>query len=71
MDTELMFKRPIKTKIDLYKQFQLDQNRRIENQLFLRENKVETMDNRVNLFEMDSVFNFFDYVQGPEFVSGA
>lgn len=29
------------------------------------------MDNRVNLFEMDSVFNFFDYVQGPEFVSGA
>lgn len=25
----------------------------------------------MNLFEMDSVFNFFDYVQGPEFVSGA
>ena len=37
----------------------------------MRLNQVETTDSRLNLFEVDNNFEFFDDIKGPEWTGNA
>ena len=43
----------------------------IDKNIFMRLNKVETTDSRINIFETDNDFEFFDQIKGPEWVGDA
>ena len=68
LDDHLLFARPVKTKLKIINQFELDPKRYIDRNYFMRLNQIETTDSRINIFEQDSVFEFFDEVDGPKWV---
>jgi len=58
--------RPISADLYFYKQVQFCSYCKFETYSFLRNNAVEITDSRVNLFEQEYEYSFFDSVQGPE-----
>ena len=60
LDPRLLNKRPVKAKMILSNQFMINPEQYIDKNIFMRLNQVETTDNRVNLFETDNEFEFFD-----------
>lgn len=66
LDDVLLHQRPVKTKLKIINQFELDTSKYLDRNYFMRLNQIETTDSRLNIFELDSVYSFFDEVDGPK-----
>ena len=62
--------RPIRTQDSFHSQFQLKVDRYRDNNNFLRLNKVEASDDRINVYGSPNHFQFFDIQINPTWESG-